>query len=340
MPGDRLLVIHHGALGDLVLTFPALTALQNHGVSTIHGLCQGRLGVLGQFLGIFDQAFPLESARYAGLYAQTPPVELSGFISAFDAVLLFSNDPSIQDRLAAMIAAPVHRIPPRPPVTVPTHVTAHVFGELARCGRLPDGAHSHATATLHDRRDHHRIDPGRIWIHPGSGSARKNWPLDRFVTLHRMLSADGFRPAFILGPAEENLLNRLADLDKEIEPYLPETLTELAKLLMEGEGYVGNDSGVSHLAAFLGLPTTAVFGPTDPRRWRPVGLKVAVVQGERNDCRPCFETERENCETLACLAGVSPECVFRKVKALMCDGCGDHSICLNCDLGDSSDLHE
>jgi hypothetical protein len=54
-------------------------------------------------------------------------------------------------------------------------------------------------------------------------------------------------------------------------------LSRLAALLVECSGYVGNDSGVSHLAAALGVPTAAVFGPTDPAVWAPVGPKVSVV---------------------------------------------------------------
>lgn len=316
MPGRRLLTVHHGALGDLVLVFPVLTTLRRDFLA-IHGLCQGRLGALGRHLGVFDQSFPLEAARFAGLYADTPPADASAFIAAYDAILLFSSNPSIQERFAKMTDAPACRIPPRPPVSVPMHVAAYVFEGLARCGWLPDDAHSGIFATFRDRRDPRRIDSGRIWIHPGSGSVRKNWPLARFVALNGMLVADGLRPTFILGPAEEELLQRLSALGESIETRIPETLTGLAETLREGAGYVGNDSGVSHLAAFLGLSTVAVFGPTDPRRWRPVGPKVAVVQGVLDACRPCFETERENCETAACLSGISPERVLCELKALM-----------------------
>jgi ADP-heptose:LPS heptosyltransferase len=73
---------------------------------------------------------------------------------------------------------------------------------------------------------------------------------------------------------------------------------------------VGNDSGVSHLAAFLGLPTAVIFGPADPVRWKPVGPSVEMVHPEL-DCSPCFEIESENCSEPRCLTDASLESVLK-----------------------------
>ena len=81
-------------------------------------------------------------------------------------------------------------------------------------------------------------------------------------------------------------------------------------LLAAYGGYIGNDSGASHLAAFLGLPATVIFGPADPRRWTPVGRAVEIVRPEL-ECRPCFETEKANCGDPECLTKTTPQQVIQ-----------------------------
>ena len=110
---------------------------------------------------------------------------------------------------------------------------------------------------------------------------------------------------FLLGPAEWNLAQRLGDVGPVT---MPENLMALGDILGAAAGFIGNDSGVTHLAAFLGVPTVAVFGPSDPVRWRPIGPTVGVVGGEGPKCAPCFEAEqRPDCEVRECLLRVSPE---------------------------------
>jgi len=87
-------------------------------------------------------------------------------------------------------------------------------------------------------------------------------------------------------------------------------LTELAALLKSAGGYIGNDSGASHLAAFVGLPATVIFGPADPKRWTPVGRAVEIVRPEM-ECCPCFETEKANCDDPKCLTKTTPQQVIR-----------------------------
>jgi heptosyltransferase-3 len=86
---------------------------------------------------------------------------------------------------------------------------------------------------------------------------------------------------------------------------MPSDLAELAALLESAGGYIGNDSGASHLAAYLGLPTTVIFGPADPARWAPFGRAVAIVRPGLQ-CRPCFETDKANCDDPQCLEDIRP----------------------------------
>jgi ADP-heptose:LPS heptosyltransferase len=103
-------------------------------------------------------------------------------------------------------------------------------------------------------------------IHPYSGSARKNWPLERFRELARRLAMP---VRWCAGPEEE--------LDGAVRFT---DLYELARWLATARVYVGNDSGISHLAAAAGAPVVAIFGPTDPAVWAPRGDRVRVVSGK------------------------------------------------------------
>jgi ADP-heptose:LPS heptosyltransferase len=116
-----------------------------------------------------------------------------------------------------------------------------------------------------------------VAVHPGSGGRRKCWPAHRFAEVAFRLDA----PILLIeGPADSDACR---DVTEGLAPSVPavratgESLSSVAALLMESRAYVGNDSGVSHLAAALGVPTIAVFGPTDPTVWAPLGPKVAVV---------------------------------------------------------------
>jgi len=102
-------------------------------------------------------------------------------------------------------------------------------------------------------------------IHPFSGSPRKNWPIERFRELVRRLAMP---VQWCAGPEE--------DLDEAVRT---DNLYELAGWLRSARVYVGNDSGITHLAAAAGAPVVAIFGPTDPEVWAPRGDRVRVVAG-------------------------------------------------------------
>ena len=127
----------------------------------------------------------------------------------------------------------------------------------------------------------------------------------------------GFKkPEYILGPAETFLTVQLQSKQnsnrKVHEVY---HLGELVELLQASGGFIGNDSGVSHLAAFLGLPTVVIFGPSDPLRWKPIGPAVRTLRPTL-DCTPCFETNPTSCKQTKCLSRTSPEEVIHAFHIL------------------------
>jgi len=102
----------------------------------------------------------------------------------------------------------------------------------------------------------------------------------------------------------------LAPIEKTaLKFHRPADSLELLTLLRSASAYIGNDSGVSHLSAWAGLPSVVIFGPTDPLRWAPRGRRVQVVQPPL-DCRPCFETAADSCAAADCLARITSEHVL------------------------------
>ena len=119
-----------------------------------------------------------------------------------------------------------------------------------------------------------------ILIHPGSGSPRKNWPGACFAALISELRSAGYDVALIEGEADRAAVGGLqATLEPATAPVLQNLcLLDLAGALAEACLFVGNDSGVTHLAASLDRPVVCLFGPTDPSIWAPVCARAQVLE--------------------------------------------------------------
>ena len=120
-----------------------------------------------------------------------------------------------------------------------------------------------------------------VVIHPGSGGEHKCWYLDNFLSVAEELVSKGIEVIFLLGPAElerfgESAIRRLSDTAGCLTEL---SLTDVLGLLSCADGFVGNDSGITHLAGALGVKTVAVFGPTDPDVYGPMGPAVRVFTG-------------------------------------------------------------
>ena len=126
-----------------------------------------------------------------------------------------------------------------------------------------------------------------VAIHPGSGAEEKCWPTPRFAEVIKRLWEQGHPVLVLAGPADteriDDLLQQLTfSPTQEMFKLLTQApLLEVALQLQQCRCYLGNDSGITHLAAMLGVPTVAIFGPTDPKIWRPVGRFVKVIYEPR-----------------------------------------------------------
>lgn len=128
------------------------------------------------------------------------------------------------------------------------------------------------------------IGPGRriVIIHPGSGGREKCWHLDNFCKLAETLAAKNMQVLFLLGPAElerfdDKATKRIEGVSKCVSGL---GLVEVMQILACADLYIGNDSGITHLAAALGTPTLAIFGPTDANLYGPIGPQVTLFSAE------------------------------------------------------------
>ncbi|MCP4108292.1 MAG: glycosyltransferase family 9 protein [Desulfobacteraceae bacterium] len=310
----NLLIIHQGALGDFVLTAPAILKLKKK-FSRTDALCQGKLGNMAVFLNIIDKFFPLEAACFASLYSDSVDPRVKSILNLYHKIIIFSNSEKLEHVINETTGNKSVRIRPRPDIKQKIHVTEYTASNLLRFGLIEKSDYNSILmpSSYTDRRDS-LFDPKKIILHPGSGSMKKNWHVSNFVKICDKLKSYQMEPEFVAGPAEHFLIRDIPKNGNQI--HIISDLAELVLLLKKAGGFIGNDSGVTHLAAFLGLPTVSVFGPSDPDRWKPAGRAVKIVRPDL-DCCPCFETGKNVCDKMECLEKTTPEIVVGEFDKLL-----------------------
>lgn len=329
---EKVLVIHQGALGDLVLNFPALVSLKNEKKAFVALLCSGELGKIAHELNVVDAHFSLESARFCSLFHEEMTPVVKEFISDYDTIILISFSDVIEGHLRQNHGGKVHKISPRPQVEDETHVAQYIIKQLQAKGLLddcglriwdtecnvfkPPGATLRQIQNLKSKIRGLR-EKNLIIMHPGAGSSRKRWPVEKFIQAATIIKGMNLgKVVFVVGPAESDLRPCIkARLKGDFRVYEVYDLSHVMALVRQARCFVGNDSGVTHLAAFIGTPTVAIFGPSSPKRWSPVGRATNVLRGAA-DCAPCFEMDAVNCEDPQCLSGVSADMVIDAVKEI------------------------
>jgi len=301
-----LLVVHQGALGDFIATFPVLSVLGRM-FAPIDAICRDSFGILARHLGLIRRHEPLEAARFATLYG--PPLDpaVRRRLANYHSIVLFSFSETLE-KTVQRAGGRVFRIPPWPGRAENVSVARFLAGQLRDSGIF--GAGNAATLETHWQDGANPpapSQPRRILLAPGAGSAKKRWPLPRFLSLAGQLAGQGLQPEILLGPAEADLEAQMTANRGPVPPRIrPESLIELAEALVSCGGFIGNDSAVGHLAGFIGRPTVALFGPTDPIRWAPWGRYVGVVQ-TRAECGPCSDAHRRECDSAGgCMEVIPP----------------------------------
>jgi len=281
--GRRILALRAGALGDTILALPSIAALRRLAGPTGEVDVVGTEPAVRLALGprLATRVHSIDRARFRPLFQESADdIDLLSFLRIFELALSWSNLPLLAEKLARL-KVPLLHASPHPPADV--HASDHLYRSLSPLGVV--GEAPHPGINLEEESRLAALDfLGRnglssfdfIALHPSSGSPRKNWPADRFQALALRLRRENRPFVWIEGEADREVVARLVRLvAAPVARDLP--LTVLASLLSMCRGFVGNDSGVTHLAAAVGTRTIALFGPTDPRIWAPRGPSVLVA---------------------------------------------------------------
>jgi ADP-heptose:LPS heptosyltransferase len=273
----RVLLVRAGALGDLLLLRTAIHALAGASCSVaLLAPERAALALTGGAPPEIDELIPFDGRDVAALLAGAPSGAFVQRLRAQARVVAYTRDPELLRRLEAAGLSLVSHDPTPPPGRHAADWLADPIRDLVATGvsapppiEPTDAERREAEALARD------LPAGFLALHPGSGSPRKNWPAARFAALLDRLSPG--RPYLLVrGPADAAAAAELErDPHARVARELP--LRVLGALLARAGLYVGNDSGVSHLAAAYGTPSLVLFGPTDAATWRPVGVRVRVA---------------------------------------------------------------
>jgi ADP-heptose:LPS heptosyltransferase len=326
-------MIHQGALGDFILALPALETLRKvfpQARSVMMGY--PRILELAEKRFYADDILSVDQKGMASFFVREGSLDpaLSQFFKRFDLIVVFGRDGegTITQNLRRVCEGRVLYIRSFPAWDEKVHLTDHLLRQVAQYGFPASGSIPRLYLKGGDRewargfwkskgmapKERSKV----VILHPGSGSRKKVWPLDRFLALARRLQDDdGSKILIVLGPAEGPEIQKAFEGMKPTAPILAKglTLLQLASVMEGCLFYAGNDSGISHLAAALGIPTVAIFGPTDQTVWAPRGEKTFVVS-RGVYCSPCSQERFVLCRDFECLRGIEMEHVLEGVKRI------------------------
>ena len=290
--GGSILVIRGGAIGDFILTLPALGLLREaFSGSRIEIMGYRHIVSLAEGRHYADASRSIEYGPMAAFFVPGGELapELMEYFSGFSQVVSYLYDPE------GYFGANLRR--------------AGVRNLLCAYERLHDGEHAAVQLArplqglalfLEDRAPRvylsatdrsfaeEFLEGGRRWLalHPGSGSGRKNWPLDRWVSVvcglldrcpdARLLVVGGEADGGQLRALERTFGQRML-----LAEGLP--LPQLGAVLERCHLFLGHDSGISHLAGAVGTAAVLLFGPTDPMVWAPANAGVRVLAAPLNN---------------------------------------------------------
>ena len=311
---NRILVIRGGAIGDFLLTLPALKALRDARPQThIEILGFKHIAVLAENRFYANAVKSIEYGPIATFFASNSdlPSDLANYFASFDLIISYLYDP---DRI---FETNLRRCGAKDLFCGPAKILengGHAARQLARpieeLGIRVLDLSERLFLSAEDREfARNFLGASRqpiLAIHPGSGSKQKNWPIENWIALVEGMGVS--KPqnfdslVVVCGEADEAQCDRLQrrwkELDVRFANNLP--LPQLAALL-EDSVFIGHDSGISHLGAASGAKCILLFGPTDPDVWAPRNYNVRVLRpvSERIDDLTVGEVDAAVAATVA-----------------------------------------
>ena len=317
-PRSKSCVLFPGALGDFICFLPALQMLARD--TEVHLFARSEFADIVPS-GVTVRTIECHEISRLFIADAAEDQRLQKFFGSYEVIYswLGSQQREYVQRLESFSGGGAQVFPLRPNNSE-THQTDYYLSCLPR-GRIvsrqpvirprPEGmawcARFRATHQLHGR--------PVLAIAPGSGAAEKNWPAEFFLAV-----VEWWREAFdgvavlLAGPVEKER-GGIERLRRDCLVASDLTLSQAVGLLDGCELYLGNDSGMTHLAAAAGIRTVALFGPSNLRQWAPRGQRVTVLS--RNiDCSPCQSAKMKSCPHRACLTELYPTDIINLMATL------------------------
>lgn len=331
---QKIFIHHNGALGDVLLSLPALEIIREH-AGIIH--LSGRPDVVHflKAVGHVDEASDSGSMLLSSFYTEKMDDRARTFLSGFTRAFVFTKGED------ALLAAQVRSIIPDtqtvitiPPAGARTHIAEF------RAQQLSGGSVSPVTFEIplpyKEKARRLLLEAGYregerplVVLHPGSGGRRKCWPAEHYLRLvERLGKARDLFFVILSGPAEDEglirVLRSFSEHRTNVVHYRNVDLAVVAALLRMSAVYIGNDSGITHLAGMVSKKVVALFGPTDPVLWKPYCKDIAIVYPDC-ECAPCEPRRSDGTAVpgfpecgLFCLMGISVEKVFAATAEMVC----------------------
>jgi ADP-heptose:LPS heptosyltransferase len=319
----EILLLHPGGLGDILLSLPAIALLRRAFPSARFTIAGNIDHLTSIAAGYAERVVSLSTLPLHHLYSRDHlPQEEVRFWKSFDRIVSWTGS---GDRNFIRNMRGVHpdaRIASwKPAPEDPRHVSqlfvdslglSSASGGPVTPARIPlDPITSHKGRQWLTERGWNGRDPLTA-LHPGAGSKEKRWPIARFIRLAQHLVLEEKRKLLVVeGPAEPGLAAQAAQALPETDVIRIESppLDLLAAVMAQCRIFVGNDSGLAHLAAALEVPSVVLFGPTLPQHWAPLGGHVAVLRDPRG-CKGCSAGQGRH----ACMNNIQVEEVMRYAR--------------------------
>jgi ADP-heptose:LPS heptosyltransferase len=280
----KILVIRGGAIGDFILTLPAMAALRQQFPDTeLEVLGYPHIAQLALVGGVASRVQSIEARAMAGFFARNGDLsqDLADYFSEFDLIISYLYDPDqiFKTNVRRVTRAQFISAPHRPDENLEVHATEVFLKPLEQLAIFQ----ADATPRLEVKKAFEATAGSGRWlaVHPGSGSEKKNWPEAKWLELlPELMKTTTLHLLLVGGEAERGRLERLAAAlpPTRIKLMKSAPLPELAKWLAACVGFIGHDSGISHLAAAVGLRSLILWGDSVETIWRPRAQQMTILR--------------------------------------------------------------
>ncbi|MDX1952452.1 MAG: glycosyltransferase family 9 protein [Verrucomicrobiota bacterium] len=279
-PQGKILIIRGGAIGDFILTLPAIQAVRDRFPQTqLEILGYPRIANLALHAGLVDVVRSIETRAAAGFFARngTLDPELSDYFSQFGFIFSYLYDPDeiFQTNVAKVSKAQFVPGPHRPSEIGTQHAVSAFLQPMERLA-IFDAEESIKINLKTDE-----LLPGTwIALHPGSGSISKNWPLPEWQKLVEAIAwQTDWKMLLVGGEADAERFKSISKLvpQERTREAFNKPLWEMGALLAQCQAFIGHDSGITHLAAALGLRGIVIWGPSNKTVWHPKTPSLEIL---------------------------------------------------------------